>query len=70
MNNTPRVEAVIDQVMAKHPNIGPGAQAKYYEEVHQQLAPLARELEREVEAWRARFTEYKYRPQDDCVALK
>lgn len=27
------------------------------------------ELEAEVSAWRARFTEYQYRPQDDCVAL-
>lgn len=28
------------------------------------------ELEAEVSAWRSRFTEYRYRPQDDCVALK
>lgn len=26
-------------------------------------------LEAEVAAWRARFPEYKFRPQDDCVAL-
>lgn len=28
------------------------------------------ELEAEVDAWRSRFTEYKFRPQDGCVALK
>lgn len=47
-NDTPRVEAVIDKVMAEHPGLGVSAQAKYYEEVHQHLAPLARDLEREV----------------------
>lgn len=70
VNKTPRVEAVIDDVMAKHPRISPASQAEYYEEVHQHLAPLARELEREVAAWRTRFPEYKYCPQDDCVALR
>jgi hypothetical protein len=30
----------------------------------------ARDLEREVAAWRARFPQYVYRPQDECVALK
>ena len=27
-------------------------------------------LENEVTAWRARFPQYEYRPQDECVALK
>ncbi len=27
-------------------------------------------LENEVMAWRSRFPQYEYRPQDDCVALK
>lgn len=48
MNETPRVEAVIDDVMAMHSRISPSSQAKYYEEVHQRLAPLARDLEREL----------------------
>lgn len=47
MNDTLRVEAVIDKVMAEHPSESVGGQAKYYEAVHQELAPLARELERE-----------------------
>jgi hypothetical protein len=34
--------------MAKYPRTGPVSQAKYYEEVHQHLGPLARELEREL----------------------
>lgn len=27
-------------------------------------------LEAEVQAWRQRFPQYVYRPQDDCVALR
>lgn len=46
--DTPRVEAVIDKVMVEHPGLGDDARAKYYEEVHQHLAPLARDLEREL----------------------
>lgn len=48
-SDTPRVEAVIDKVMAEHPGRGftATAMAMYYEAVHQELAPLARELERE-----------------------
>jgi len=36
------------------------------------VVPLetARDLEREVNAWRARFPEHVYRPQDECVALR
>lgn len=44
----PRVEACIEAVMAKHPTIGGRADTRYFEAVHQELAPLARELEREV----------------------
>lgn len=44
----PRVEACIDAVMAKYSNHSTSSQAKYYEEVHQDLAPLARSLEREL----------------------
>lgn len=47
---TPRVEAVIDQAIAKFPSFGAKAQATYYESVHQALAPLARDLERELRA--------------------
>lgn len=43
----PRVEAVINAVMERHPGMGPAAQLRYYESVHQELGPLARELERE-----------------------
>lgn len=48
MTTTPRVEACIDAVMARYPRTGPVSQAKYYEEVHQHLGPLARDLEREL----------------------
>jgi hypothetical protein len=45
-----RVNACIEEVMKRFPRTGPASQAKYYEEVHQHLGPLARDLEREVEA--------------------
>jgi len=45
--NAPRVEAVIDAVMERYPGMGPAAQLRYFEAVHQQLGPLARDLERE-----------------------
>lgn len=48
MNTTPRVNAVIGEVMAKHQMETPNALAKYFEEVHQELAPLAREMEQEL----------------------
>jgi hypothetical protein len=44
---SPQVEALIASVMAKHKGLGTLSQARYYEAVHQELAPLARELERE-----------------------
>ena len=45
--NTPRVEECIGAVMARHHGTSERAMGKYFEEVHQHLAPLARELERE-----------------------
>lgn len=40
-----RVDALIDRVMKQFPGVSAFAQARYYEEVHQELAPLAREIE-------------------------
>lgn len=45
----PRVDCAIDGVMRRFPN----ATKAYYEEVHQHLAPLARELEIENEKLRS-----------------
>lgn len=47
MSETPLVDGLIDKIMAENPGVSARAQAKYYEEVHQHLAPLARELELE-----------------------
>ena len=47
-HDSPRVEALILDVIAKNPGRSAYAQAQYYEDVHQYLAPLARELEREM----------------------
>lgn len=43
-----RVDACIAEVMARHPGVTPAAQARYFEAVHQELAPLARQLEHEL----------------------
>lgn len=45
--DTPRVDALIAKVMADFPAHTAHAEARYYDEVHQHLAPLARKLERE-----------------------
>jgi hypothetical protein len=47
MTTTPRVDALIERVMDEHPSVGRAARAAYYEAVHQELAPLARDLELE-----------------------
>lgn len=44
-----KVDSLIARVEAKHPKLGRAAMATYYESVHQELAPLARALERRVE---------------------
>lgn len=49
---TPRVEAVIDAMCARFPGASKASQNRYFEAVHQELAPLARELERENRALR------------------
>ena len=51
--NTPRVEECICAVMARHTGSSEKALGKYFEEVHQHLAPLARDLEREINSLRA-----------------
>lgn len=38
---TPRVDNLIEAAMARYP----GEKGRYYEKVHQELAPLARQLE-------------------------
>lgn len=40
-----RVDELIDRVMSEHPGLGVTAQARYYEDVHQHLVPLARKIE-------------------------
>ncbi|MGU2439529.1 hypothetical protein ACTXHA_03925 [Burkholderia cenocepacia] len=52
-SGAPRVEAVIEAVMAQHKGTSAAALARYFEAVHQELAPLARELERETIVLRA-----------------
>lgn len=48
ITTTPRVDACIEAVMAKHPGFTTTEHALYYEAVHQVLAPLARQLELEL----------------------
>jgi hypothetical protein len=57
-STSPRTDALIDEVMARHPTDHLAnssikrALARYYEDVHQELAPLCRELEAENRALR------------------
>jgi hypothetical protein len=44
-SRSPRVDALIEKVMQEHPGFGVSTQARYYEAVHQELAPLARDSE-------------------------
>lgn len=46
--SSPRVEVCIAEVMARYPGTTSAAQARYFEAVHQELAPLARQLELEL----------------------
>jgi hypothetical protein len=65
--------------MAEHPGIGRTAQAEYYEAVHQELAPLARQLERDARKWRMKLHQLRldvlavmpenWREDPDWVAL-
>jgi hypothetical protein len=57
-SGAPRVEACIEAVMAKHPTIGGRADQRYFEAVHQELAPLARELERLADSEGTRAVNY------------
>lgn len=45
----PRTTRCIEAVMREHPGETPKALARYYEAVHQEIAPLARQMEREVQ---------------------
>lgn len=54
---SPRVDALIEAAMARYKGHGTLAQARYYEAVHQELAPLARELEAENAEYRTLLRE-------------
>ena len=56
-SKTPRVSACIQKVMRKFPGTSKTEQARYYEEVHQELAPLARQLETELAEAKANMLE-------------
>lgn len=61
--DTPKTDALIQRVMRQYPGVSASAQAKYYEEVHQELAPLCRELEREVAALKAQWRGLAEKPK-------
>lgn len=53
----PRVEACIQDAMEKYAGGSPGRDLTYYQNVHQDLAPLARELENALSIANARIAE-------------
>jgi len=46
---TPRVDAIINRAMPNCSDPGKAPQSRYFEDVHQELAPLARQLEIELQ---------------------
>ena len=76
---TPTVDCLIALAMAEHPGVSRTAQAEYYEAVHQELAPLARQLERETRKLRQQLRKLRedvlsvmpenWREDPDWVAL-
>lgn len=69
-SGAPRVEACIEAVMAEHPTIGGRADMRYFEAVHQELAPLARELERLADSEGARAVKYLRRARKAEAVLR
>lgn len=43
---TKTVDALIERVQKQYPGQSPSAQARYFDAVHQELAPLARSMEK------------------------
>lgn len=60
---SPRTDDLIAKVMREYPGDTPRALAKYFEAVHQELAPLCRELEAENLALRDAMCHPKLKPQ-------
>ena len=65
-----RVEACIKSVLASHPGISALAQSRYFEAVHQELAPLARQLENELALARAELNQRDDQERDLTRHLK
>lgn len=53
------VDTLIERVMKCYPGMGPSAQLRYFEAVHQELAPLARMLELENQRLRQQLADQK-----------
>lgn len=72
---TPQVDLVIALAMAEHPGYGRTEQAEFYEAVHMELAPLARQLERDARRYRRQLVDLlsvmpeNWREDPDWVAL-
>ena len=76
---TPQVDCLIALTMAEHPGTGRTEQAEFYEAVHMELAPMARQLEREARRWRRKLHQLRldvlavmpenWREDPDWVAL-
>ena len=76
---TPQVDLVIALAMAEHPGYGRTEQAEFYEAVHMEIAPLARQLERDARRYRRQLHQLRvdllsvmpenWREDPDWVAL-
>jgi len=58
-SETPITDGLIRRVMKEHPGVSARAQADYYEAVHQELAPLARDFEKQITVLKAENEQMK-----------
>jgi len=70
IERTPRTDSLIESVMKLHPGHSKQSQNVYYEAVHQELAPLARKLELELEQSSVRNTISENQAKDMAAMIR
>jgi len=69
MNDTPRVDTLIDSFIKRFPGMSDSSNARYFEAIHQEITPLARKLERETITLQSRINELETWQRTICELL-
>lgn len=69
MNDTPRVDTLIDSFIKRFPGMSDSSNARYFEAIHQEITPLARKLERETVTLQSRINELETWQRTICELL-